>query len=227
MRMIVSFAKTAQVRHLGHLDLMRSMQRALRRSGLPIRFSQGFNPHVLLSFASPLPVGASGGEELMDIAMQEEVTVEELLRRLGPAAPPSLPVLACRAVDDAHPKLMAQLVQAEYTATMAACEASRAMAGAIDAVLAQGSLVVLRKTKSGEKPSDIRPMMHMLSAADTAQGLCFAMRTSCTEQATLKPALLLQTLASRAGVDMPQDFRLHRVRLLGQKDGLSVPLMEL
>ena len=65
MRMIVAFEKTEQVRHVGHLDLQRAVNRALRRSGLPIRYSNGFNTHALLSFASPQPLGVSGEEELL------------------------------------------------------------------------------------------------------------------------------------------------------------------
>ncbi|MBR6754287.1 MAG: TIGR03936 family radical SAM-associated protein, partial [Clostridia bacterium] len=60
MKMLVIFEKSERLRHIGHLDLMRAMQRALRRSGLPIAFSQGFNPHVLLNFAAPLSVGMPG-----------------------------------------------------------------------------------------------------------------------------------------------------------------------
>lgn len=73
MRMIVAFEKTERVRHIGHLDMQRAMQRALRRSGLPVRYSQGFNPHAVLSFASPLPVGVGGAEELMDVALESDV----------------------------------------------------------------------------------------------------------------------------------------------------------
>ena len=54
MKMIVVFEKKERLRLIGHLDLMRAMQRALRRSDLPLRYSQGFNPHILLNFAAPL-----------------------------------------------------------------------------------------------------------------------------------------------------------------------------
>ena len=60
MRMMVVFEKGETLRYIGHLDLMRAMQRALRRSGLPIRYSNGFNPHIRLSFAAPLSVGVVG-----------------------------------------------------------------------------------------------------------------------------------------------------------------------
>ena len=67
MKLIVVFEKTPRLRHIGHLDLMRAMQRALRRSGLPLRYSQGFNPHILLTFAAPLSVGMPGKREIMEV----------------------------------------------------------------------------------------------------------------------------------------------------------------
>lgn len=226
MRMIVAFEKTEQVRHIGHLDLMRSMQRALRRSGLPIKYSQGFNPHVVLSFASPLPVGASGAEELMDVAMQADVSIEDFAAQLTPAMADSLPLVRVRIVDDKHPALMAQLKTAEYVALLPQCAETETMAQAIESMLAMEEIIAIRKTKSGEKPCDIRPMIHMLKQCDDGNMNRITFRTSLTEKETLKPDLLLRTLASQAGVDLPQ-VRLRRIKLYGEQDRLPVPLMEM
>ena len=62
--MLAVFCKGERLRHIGHLDLMRAMQRALRRSELPVSYSKGFNPHILLTFASALSTGAWGKREI-------------------------------------------------------------------------------------------------------------------------------------------------------------------
>ena len=67
MRMMVVFEKGEALRYIGHLDLMRTVQRALRRSELPVKYSNGFNPHIRLSFAAPLSVGVIGLRELMEV----------------------------------------------------------------------------------------------------------------------------------------------------------------
>ena len=72
--MMVVFEKGETLRYIGHLDLMRAMQRALRRSGLPIRYSNGFNPHIRLSFAAPLSVGVVGLRELMEVPLEDGVS---------------------------------------------------------------------------------------------------------------------------------------------------------
>ena len=78
MRMLLQFQKGDIVRHLGLLDLQRTMQRALRRSGLPIAYSNGFNPHIVMSFASALSSGIPGDAELLDVSLKGEATAEEI-----------------------------------------------------------------------------------------------------------------------------------------------------
>ena len=96
MKMLVVFEKKERLRHVGHLDLMRAMQRALRRSGVPIAFSQGFNPHLLVTFAAPLSVGMPGLREVMEVPLSAEISEEEFKEKLRAALPPELPCVAVR-----------------------------------------------------------------------------------------------------------------------------------
>jgi len=226
MRMIAAFEKSAQVRFVGHLDLMRAIHRALRRSGLPIRYSQGFNPHVLLSLASPLSVGVSGTQELMDVPPEGLLSETYFLRTLGAAMPDSLPLLSARAVDDSHPKLMAMLKTASYEAAFAPSDAADAMEAAIPAFLARGEIPAIRRSKRGDTPCDIRPMLHGLSAVREGGRLRMDFRVSLTERETLKPDLLFSALAEQAGVTTPEPL-LCRTGLFGEKDGQPTRLMEM
>lgn len=226
MRMIVAFKKTSQVRHIGHLDMQRAIQRALRRSGLPIRYSNGFNPHALLSFASPLAVGVAGDEELFEVGVEPDATEEMFRRELPGSLPASLPMVNVRLVEDDHPKLMAALMTASYEVRMDRCEASEAMAANVDALLTRTEIQAVRKTKSTEKLCDIRPMFHELRVETQDDETVFYMRVDAMEQKALKPDLLLKTLAEQAGVELPY-YRLKRLKLWGEKDRLPVGLMEL
>lgn len=67
--MIAEFEKMGRMSWFSHLDLQSTMQRALRRAGLPVRYSQGFNPHVNLSFATALPVGCQSRCEILDVEL--------------------------------------------------------------------------------------------------------------------------------------------------------------
>ncbi|MBQ9300820.1 MAG: DUF2344 domain-containing protein [Clostridia bacterium] len=209
--MLVVFEKTERLRHVGHLDLMRAMQRALRRSGVPIAFSKGFNPHLLLTFAAPLSVGMSGLREVMEVPLSEAISESEFKEKLRAALPPELPCVAVRAVDDRHPAPMAQLYAASYK--MSVKENAEALISAIPSFLEKDSVMALRKTKSGEKLTDIRPMIYDLKALD---GETVACTLALCEAATCKPELLLDALAKEAGLEARPRVICARTQLYGR-----------
>jgi len=217
MKMIVVFEKAPRLRHIGHLDLMRAMQRALRRSGLPLRYSQGFNPHILLNLAAPLSVGMPGKREIMEVPLEKNVQPEEFLQKLSAALPQDLPCLSAHPVDDRHPAPMAQLAAALYEAEMD--EMPEAFEKTVKEFLAQSEIPAIRKTKSGMKPCDIRPMIYGLNV----QGNKLQMLLALCEKATCKPDLLLSSLFSFAGVERPR-MLVTRLQMMGEKNGAFVPL---
>ena len=220
MKMIVVFEKSPRLRHIGHLDLMRAMQRALRRSGLPLKYSQGFNPHILLTFAAPLSVGMPGRREVMEVPIEGEMTGEEFLRRLSPALPPDLPCREARPVDDRHPAPMALLAAAMYEAQLE--EIPEGLSEAIGRFLSQTEIPAIRKTKTGMKPCDIRPMIYDLSL----RGNTLRMTLALCEKATCKPDLLLNSLFEFMGAARPRAL-ITRTQMFGEKDGVFYPLEEM
>lgn len=222
MRMLFEFGKTGRLRYISHLDLQRFMQRALRRTDLPVAYSQGFSPHPQMAFASALAMGWSSDVEILDVKLTEAVDEEHAREQLDHALPPEMPVYRARLVDDRFPAMMAKLVWADYRIELEG-ESAPAIIAAIDGYMAEENVIALRKTKSGEKPADIRKM----TAELRAEGNTLFARLMLTEQATVKPDLLLNTLAERAGVE-PASARIHRTALLADsKGGSVVPLMDM
>lgn len=219
MKMIVVYQKTPRLRHIGHLDLMRAMQRALRKSGLPVAYSQGFNPHILLSFASPLSVGVPGDNEVMEVPLGEPMEEKAFLRLLSAALPPDLPCLSARAVADNHPAPMALLRAARYRVSF--YEPAPELLAAVPALMQSQSLIALRKTKSDEKPCDIRPMIYNVVPSGEDALTC---TLSLCETATCKPDLLLKALSDLAGLPQCPRAMITRLRLYGEN---LAPLEEL
>ena len=87
MRMIAEFEKMGRMSWFSHLDLQNTMQRALRRAQLPVAYSQGFNPHVLTSFATALSVGCQSRGEVMEVEMAGEISPEEFAEKLNACLP--------------------------------------------------------------------------------------------------------------------------------------------
>ena len=226
MRMLLQFAKGDTVRHLGLLDLQRTMQRALRRSGLPLRYSSGFNPHIVMTFASALSTGIPGDAELLDVSLSGETSEEECLARMNRVLPPTLRASRVRLVEDSFPKASAALAQAEYCIRLRGGDAGK-IADALSGFLAQEEIMALRKTKRQETLVNIRPMIHRLTSAQEGEEVVLTARVSFVEAATLKPDLLMESLCAYAGAQLPRcDIR--RTGLFGiARDGSAVSLIDL
>lgn len=218
MKMLVVFQKSPRLRHIGHLDLMRAMQRALRRSDLPLKYSQGFNPHILLTFASPLSVGFSGEREVMEVPLERPVSENVFFDKLSATLPEGTPLVSVRAVDDAHPAPMARLTAASYRLLLSGDVEK--IGKALPAFISRDAIPAMRKTKTGEKPCDLRPMIFDLRLMGDTMYATLAFN----EKATCKPDLLLDALCAFADCARVS-ARVTRTQLLAEDvQGSFVPL---
>lgn len=226
MRMMVAFEKGASLRYIGHLDLMRTVQRALRRSNLPIKYSNGFNPHIRLSFAAPLSVGVIGLHELMEVPLEDGVTEQQFMEGMNAALPACLRIRSCRAVDDAFPALMSLVAGADYRITFAKTEEGMKAAKRFDDFMALDSYIAQRRTKSGENPCDIRPFVLNGSCMATADDYQIELRTLAMQAGMLKPSLWFECLREYAQCgEIPH--LIYRVAILAKNGaGQLVPMEE-
>ncbi len=209
MRARITFSKSGPLRYIGHLDLQTLWERAARRAGLPLAYSQGFHPQPKITFASALPLGFSSRAEVMDIRLQSDVALEELPRRLAGALPAGIVVLEVHQVDDAEPALQTQVRSAEYEVTLLdGADRSKVQAGLERLLNAQA----LPRTRR-EKAYDLRPLiedLRLLPALDTMPAsVCIFMRLSARESATGRPEEVLREL----GIE-PNNTRVERTRLI-------------
>ncbi len=113
----VRFAKRGRLRFLSHLDIVRAIIRAATASGLPIAFSQGFNPHPKLSFGPPLPVGTTGDAEFFDIELTRGVSGEDVVSGLAASLPEGLDIIDATQAPG-RLSITAEAEAARYTATL-------------------------------------------------------------------------------------------------------------
>ena len=208
------FEKSERIRHIGHLDLMRATQRALRRSGLPIGYSKGFTPHVQVAFASALSTGAVGLREIMDVQMAEGavLTAEEFKQAMNRALPPEMQISEAKLMDDRHPGLMGMVQAAEYNLMLRDETAAQKMIEAIPAFLEQETIMAMRKTKSGIKEVDIRPSVFEVSGS----GCCIHALLKLTERESCKPDMLMAALSAFCGLEEAPYARVIRLGLYGE-----------
>ncbi len=224
MRMLAVFEKGERIRHIGHLDIQRSVQRGLRRSGLPVAYSQGFNPHILITFASALSTGACGKREIMDVTMAEEVSAEEFLSRINKAMPPEMQVSEARPVDQHHPSLMSELQAAEYDLMIRDEQKGERLSEAVPALLARETVPAMRKTKTKLSECDIRPLILSLRGEKNHLYATLVL----TERESCKPQMLLDALRKQAGIEEEVRMLVTRTALLGKNgQGELIPLEKL
>ena len=110
----LALSKGEEMRFLSHLDYAQAVERMIRRAEIKMAFSEGFNPHMKISFSSALALGITAEVEYLDMDIVEDATVESIMERLNRVAPPGLTVMAGREMPDKVKKLMAICNYAVY-----------------------------------------------------------------------------------------------------------------
>lgn len=202
MRIIASFTKQEPVKFVSHLDMQRLFQRAFRRAGLPLAYSQGFNPHPLLSFATALSVGYTSDCEYFDITLSEPVSPDEFAERVNAVLPSGVRIIDAIDAGEFKASLTPLMRSAEYSAVFAfeSPVTRAALENAISELLS-GEIIVDKKTKGGIKPVDIRPQLIALKLTDFADGRAsFNIEGRLTAEGGLPLELLFRALYEKLGV---------------------------
>jgi len=224
--MMVIFEKGVCLRHIGHLDVMRTMQRALRRSTLPIVYSKGFHPHVQLSFASPLSVGVVGLREVMDVPLDVPVEEERFVDMLNQVLPACLQVRSARVLEDDFPALMALVAASQYILNLEPGEVSQTVIDQVSHFMTSTTYNTLRKTKKGEAMCNIRPFVLAAEVEGKENGWAIHCTIEATAKGTLKPALWMKCLCEMAGIEGAAFLAVREAILCRRKDGTLSPMEE-
>ncbi len=208
---IIKYSRGDRVKYISHLDFVRMFHRAVRRSGLDFSFSQGFNPHPIMTVAVPLSVGVTADGEYMKVGFETDLSQEKLKETLNSALPDGFEVKAvCISEDNSID--FNSIKRAEYYID---AEASNANAFDADKFLALDTITVTKKSKSGEKETDIKPLLHSLKITDAESGtLGITAILSAGNDATLKPETLIAAINKYMPYTNITFFAAHRKALL-------------
>jgi len=168
-RLRIRFAKSGKVRFTSHRDVARLWERAIRRSRLPVAYSQGFAPHPLLAFGLALPTGCESRGEYLDIRLgptePDETPVDELPELLSLLLPDGMEVQAARLVDLAEGSLQQEVGSCDWELEVLGLSGVE-LAEQVERMLTAPSLTVRRERKGRHVDDDIRPAILELSVTD-------------------------------------------------------------
>lgn len=205
MKVRIKFAKKGVMKFIGHLDVMRYFQKALRRADMDIRFSEGMSPHMIMSFAAPLGVGLTSDGEYVDIELRTPVSTGEALRRLNEVMVDGMEILDFRQIEEGKAgKAMSLVAAADYTVTFRKGYAPKEdWQSDISGFFARKTIPVVKETKKGESEIDIRPMIYRMQV----NGGVVSMRLATGSTANLKPELVMESYMKWKGFEL-QPFAL-------------------
>ena len=194
-------AKTGRAVYISHLDLMRTMQRAFLRGDMPLKYSEGFNPHAIISFALPLSLGAASECELMDFKLRSYMAPSEIVYRLNRALPEGIEALEVYEWETKFKHLKWLEVEGVFEYETAAPEA---ILPKMQDFFARDSIVIEKKTKSGLGDMDIAPAIRSLML-DCGEKTITLKATVSAQEPTMNPENLVLALRQLAP-ELAPDF---------------------
>ncbi|MDF1520911.1 MAG: TIGR03936 family radical SAM-associated protein [Brevefilum sp.] len=190
-RIRVLYAKGESLRFTGHLDMQRLWERLLRRSSLPVRYSQGYHPRARLNLASALPLGFVSDAELLDFWMNEPLPINEIYARLSDAAPPGLTIKEVLQVPLSEDALQVQMAASEFEVEFFDPQDVEVLNKKVNDFLAQDTIMRSRR----KKVYDLRPLVMEINVIGRENGEpALQMKLKAEEGATGRPDEVLDQM---------------------------------
>jgi len=183
----IKFNKNKEVAFISHLDLLRTFNRMLMRSGLKLAYSQGFNPHIILSFAQPSSVGMLTKNDCADITLDGDYSLEEIKKKLENNAPAGIEIT--EVTEDRTPafnKLASAFYTVEIECNMVKSEISE--------FFKKEDILIEKKTKKGIREIDIRPMIFDYEVNEGNEKLILSLKVASGSNSSLNPSLVIKAM---------------------------------
>ncbi len=207
----LKFSKHGPIKFIGHLDVMRYFQKAIRRAEIDIKYSEGYSPHQVISFAQPLSVGATSDGEYMDMTVNSMKSISDVMNRLNTVMNEGIEILAIRELSEGEEKAMTAAYAAKYRIRFRErLKPDFDWIDEFEKYLSKDKLPAMKKTKSGEKEIDMKPLIfdYSLNKEEESVELLLSMSSA----ATLKPALLFGAFFSSLGKEIKTNaLEVHRI----------------
>ncbi len=229
MKVRIKFSKTGVMKFIGHLDMMRYFQKAIRRAGIDIAYSGGFSPHQIMSFAAPLGVGLTSRGEYFDIELRTFTSVEDIKTRLDEVMVEGISILAVTELSEQAGNAMASVAAAAYEVSFKdGLELPNDWVSQLITFYSKPSIPYTKQTKKVTRELDLKPLIYDLMI----KGDSVYLLVNASSSGNIKPSFVLEAFFDSIGFTLPE-FSLHIIReeTYGNKgteeEPVFVPLSEL
>ncbi len=224
MKVRIKFSKEGPVRFIGHLDIMRYFQKAIRRAGIDIAYSTGFSPHQIMSFASPLSVGHESCGEYFDVELNSITDTEDIKMRLNRTMAEGIQILQVAVLDETEGNAMASVAAADYLISFRdSVSLPDDWKEKLTAFYKKDKIPVIKKTKKGEREIDLKETIYQLEIREDQ----VYMLLDAGSGSNMKPGFVLETFCTAENISLPEyPFRVCRLETYKRTgEGKLVPLI--
>lgn len=197
----IFFTKTGMAKYISHLDLMRCMSRAFKRAQIPLWFTEGFNPHLFMTFARPLSLGQESLCEVVDVRLVGEMTLKEIKNRMNNALPQDIMVVSVQKPEHKP----SEIAVAEYEIKLFS-DSPEALCAHLQSAFEAPQITVRKKAKQGrkkiEKEIDIKPNVLSFDAVAKETHVLLNVTLTAGDQNNINPTLLINALTA----DFPSEI---------------------
>lgn len=200
MKARIKFAKTGSMKFIGHLDIMRYFQKAIRRADIDIAFTEGYSPHMIMSFAAPLGVGIESIGEYFDVELKSADSTKEMVSRLNNAMVDGMEILNIVQVPDGKAsKAMSLVAAADYSLKFRTGYAPEGnWQEQFEDFMKSEQITIVKKTKKSEQEIDIRPLVY---AHEVKEDDSIFLKVATGSAMNLKPELVIEAFFRHLGLE--------------------------
>ena len=235
MKIRIKFRKWGSMKFIGHLDMMRYFQKVMRRADVDIRYSEGFSPHQIMSFAAPLGVGITSDGEYLDIEVHSTKSSKEMIDDLNATMVDGVDIVGYVALPENAKPAMSIVAAADYVLSY---KEGYEVPFPVDEwkkhieelFTSQKSFSIIKKTKKSEREVDLKPLVYAFDVIEVDEKPAFYINVSTGSVDNIKPELLLASVYEKLGLEYNDAaIVIHRkdVYAMNEKTGKQVSLLDL
>lgn len=206
----LKFQKNYEVKYISHLDLLRTMNRLLRRSGLLIKYSMGFNPHPLISFALPISVGFTSECEYMDVEFEKEYDKNEIIEKLNVISPMGIKFI----LEGSTNISFNDINKSKYRLAIFSENNLDELIIEIEGLLSKDEVLVDKKSKKGIKKVNIIPLIFSYDILKNENKIELVLCLAAGGEINLNPELVLNAIKNYIENSKIENYEVHRISLL-------------
>ena len=194
-RLRLKFSRGEELKFLSHLDLMRLWERAFRRAGIPLAYSEGFTPHPQIALAAPLLVGVTSGAELMDVSLSRWTSPQSFIAQIEKQLPCGIQLIEARPVGSNVPSLQSQVKFVEYIVEVEADKGRQEVESDLESFLSKKELPWHHNRDTGARYYDLRALVESLQLTEYRDSVCvLSMRLRSDEKGAGRPEQVTKAL---------------------------------